>query len=136
MDKKGVCNFLETGRYGLNQKYLRVSAGYLLLLIYSAANVCDRSWGTREQSSGEDEGIWGWKKHLVKGWNLLSYSRCCLWCFGGPRNSDNGGGGGGGGGGGQSQRQEEAGEVEETGMPSNESSDEVDGNEEDPDRRM
>ena len=74
-----------------------VFAGYLLLLIYSAANVCDRSWGTREQSSGEDEGIWGWKKHLVKGWNLLSYSRCCLWCFGGPRSGHNGGEGGGGG---------------------------------------
>ena len=131
MDKKGVCNFFETGKYGFNQKYLRVSAGYLLLLIYSAANVCDRSWGTREQSSGEDEGIWGWKKHLVKGWNLLPYSRCWLWCFGGPRSGDKGGGGGG-----QSQRQEEAVKVEETGMPSNESSDEVDGNEEDPDRRM
>lgn len=45
--------------------------GYLLLPIYSAANLCDRSWGTREQNNGEDEGMWGWRKYPIRFWQAL-----------------------------------------------------------------
>lgn len=40
----------------------------------------DRSWGTREQSTGEDEGLWGWRKYPIIAWDKFSsfvYSRCC-----------------------------------------------------------
>ena len=64
-------------------------AGYLLLLIYSAANLCDRSWGTREQSSGEDEGLWGWRVYFIRAWRKLTSLWCCVKCCW------RGGGGGG-----------------------------------------
>ncbi len=54
--------------------------GYLLLLIYSAANLCDRSWGTREQNSGADEGLWGWRVYLLKAWRVITSSWCCVHC--------------------------------------------------------
>ena len=61
-------------------------AGYLLLLIYSAANLCDRSWGTREQSSGEDEGLWGWRVYFIHAWRKLTSLWCCVkCCWGGER---------------------------------------------------
>jgi chitin synthase len=57
---------------------LALPSGYLLLLIYSAANLDSQSWGTREGSSGKDKGLLGW-------WdNLKDYFRkciaCCIWC--------------------------------------------------------
>lgn len=51
-------------------------SGYLLLPIYSAVNLCDRSWGTREQNSGEDEGLWGWRKYPLMVWR--KFSTCFL----------------------------------------------------------
>ena len=48
--------------------------------IYSAINLCDRSWGTREQSNGDDEGLWGWRKYPLKLWKKVSasvLSKCC-----------------------------------------------------------
>ena len=56
-------------------------AGYLLLLIYSAANLCDRSWGTREHSTGADEGLWGWRRYIIKAWNKLILMWCCIKCY-------------------------------------------------------
>lgn len=50
--------------------------GYLLLPIYSAVNLCDRSWGTREQHNGEDEGLWGWRKYPIMLWK--KFSSCFL----------------------------------------------------------
>lgn len=55
-------------------------AGYLLLLIYSAVNLCDRSWGTREQGSGEDEGLWGWRVYFFKAWDVVTSSWYCVRC--------------------------------------------------------
>lgn len=55
--------------------------GYLLLLIYSAVNLCDRSWGTREQSLGEDEGLWGWRVYFIQAWKMVMSSWCCVRCF-------------------------------------------------------
>ena len=51
--------------------------GYLLLLIYSAANLCDRSWGTREKSTKSDEGLWGWRVYIIKAWKVITSARCC-----------------------------------------------------------
>ena len=75
--------------------------GYLLLLIYSAANLCDRSWGTREQNSGgTDEGLWGWRVYFIKAWRAVASSWCCVRsCFPGGKGGGGGGGGKGGGGG-------------------------------------
>jgi hypothetical protein len=55
--------------------------GYLLLLIYSAANLCDRSWGTREQGSGEDEGLWGWRVYITQAWKVVTSTWCCVRCL-------------------------------------------------------
>jgi hypothetical protein len=52
-----------------------------LLLIYSAANLCDRSWGTREQVSGEDEGLWGWRVYIIQAWKVITSLWCCERCF-------------------------------------------------------
>jgi hypothetical protein len=57
------------------------ATGYLLLLIYSAANLCDRSWGTREQGSREDEGLWGWRVYITQAWKGMTSTRCCVHCF-------------------------------------------------------
>ncbi len=46
---------------------LALPSGYLLLLIYSAANLDSQSWGTREGSSGIDEGLLGWGEVLQEG---------------------------------------------------------------------
>ena len=47
---------------------LALPSGYLLLLIYSAANLDSQSWGTREGSSGEDKGLLGWLDHFKRCW--------------------------------------------------------------------
>ena len=61
--------------------YLILFPGYLLLPIYSAVNLCDRSWGTREQNNGEDEGLWGWRKYPIMLWKKISTClltiKCC-----------------------------------------------------------
>ena len=56
---------------------LALPSGYLLLLIYSAANLDSQSWGTREGSSGADEGLLGWWKYIKKTWNKLILCTCC-----------------------------------------------------------
>ena len=57
---------------------LALPSGYLLLLIYSAANLDSQSWGTREGSSSKDKGLFGWWDHL-KGW-FRKCMACCIWC--------------------------------------------------------
>ena len=57
---------------------LALPSGYLLLLIYSAANLDSQSWGTREGSSGKDKGLLGWLDHIKRWWRLLVAG--CLWC--------------------------------------------------------
>ena len=45
--------------------FLALPSGYLILLIYSVANLDDRSWGTREASSGgQGSGLGTFKKAL------------------------------------------------------------------------
>ena len=60
---------------------LALPSGYLLLLIYSAANLDSQSWGTREGSSGADEGLLGWWRYIKNAWTLMisccMRSRCC-----------------------------------------------------------
>ena len=46
---------------------LALPSGYLLLLIYSAANLDSQSWGTREGKSKADEGLLGWWKFIKNG---------------------------------------------------------------------
>ena len=58
---------------------LALPSGYLLLLIYSAANLDSQSWGTREGSSGKDKGLLGWLDHL-KSW-FKKCVACCIWCY-------------------------------------------------------
>ena len=66
---------------------LALPTGYLLLLIYSAANLDSQSWGTREGGSGEDKGLLGWTKYFKMAWNQVVAccirSRCCK-----PNNND------------------------------------------------
>ena len=57
---------------------LALPSGYLLLLIYSAANLDSQSWGTREGSSGKDKGLLGWIDHF-KRWGKMLVAGC-LWC--------------------------------------------------------
>ena len=57
---------------------LALPSGYLLLLIYSAANLDSQSWGTREGSSGQDKGLLGWLEYLKLWWRKCIV--CCLWC--------------------------------------------------------
>ena len=57
---------------------LALPSGYLLLLIYSAANLDSQSWGTREGGSGQDKGLFGWLDYLKKWWRKSI--ACCLWC--------------------------------------------------------
>ena len=57
---------------------LALPSGYLLLLIYSAANLDSQSWGTREGSSGKDKGLFGWLDYLKRWWRKCI--ACCLWC--------------------------------------------------------
>ena len=57
---------------------LALPSGYLLLLIYSAANLDSQSWGTREGSSGKDKGLLGWLDHLKRWWKKCVSG--CLWC--------------------------------------------------------
>ena len=57
---------------------LALPSGYLLLLIYSAANLDSQSWGTREGKNGEDRGLLGWFDYL-KCWGKKCV-KCCLWC--------------------------------------------------------
>ena len=52
--------------------FLALPSGYLLLLIYSAANLHSRSWGTREGSSGAHQGGGFEKiKCLFNGWQKV-----------------------------------------------------------------
>ena len=53
-------------------------SGYLFLLIYSAANLDNQSWGTREAKHGgeEDKGLLGWWIQL-KIW-LKRCAKCCV----------------------------------------------------------
>ncbi|KAL5496346.1 hypothetical protein EMCRGX_G012610 [Ephydatia muelleri] len=53
--------------------FLALPSGYLLLLIYSVANLDDRSWGTREASSagGQGGGVGSFKKYLDLGLNKI-----------------------------------------------------------------
>ena len=57
---------------------LALPSGYLLLLIYSAANLDSQSWGTREGSSGKDKGLLGWIDHIKRWFKLFLAG--CLWC--------------------------------------------------------
>ena len=57
---------------------LALPSGYLLLLIYSAANLDSQSWGTREGSSGKDKGLLGWWDHLKD--YFRKCMACCIWC--------------------------------------------------------
>lgn len=57
---------------------LALPSGYLLLLIYSAANLDSQSWGTREGSTGKDKGLFGWWDHL-KAW-FKKCVACCIRC--------------------------------------------------------
>ena len=57
---------------------LALPSGYLLLIIYSAANLDSQSWGTREGKTGKDRGLLGWFDHL-KCWGKKCV-KCCLWC--------------------------------------------------------
>ena len=57
---------------------LALPSGYLLLLIYSAANLDSQSWGTREGSSGKDKGLLGWLDHFKRWWKKCV--ACCMGC--------------------------------------------------------
>ena len=57
---------------------LALPSGYLLLLIYSAANLDSQSWGTREGNSGKDKGLLGWWDHLQGCFRKCV--ACCIWC--------------------------------------------------------
>ena len=57
---------------------LALPSGYLLLLIYSAANLDNQSWGTREKSIEKDEGLVKWVDHVKRWWRLLVAG--CLSC--------------------------------------------------------
>ena len=57
---------------------LGLPSGYLLLLIYSAANLDSQTWGTREAKADEDKG-------LLRCFDKLKVLfrkciKCCLWC--------------------------------------------------------
>ena len=61
---------------------LALPAGYLLLLIYSAANVNSMSWGTREKAKNEDLGGYALFFSLLKAlWDRLisCFNRCCCY---------------------------------------------------------
>ena len=55
---------------------LALPSGYLLLLIYSAANLDSQSWGTREAGSSKDKGLLGWGRYFKMAWNKLV--ACCV----------------------------------------------------------
>lgn len=57
---------------------LALPSGYLLLLIYSAANLDSQSWGTREGSSGKDKGLLGWWDSF-RNWFKKGVA-CCIQC--------------------------------------------------------
>lgn len=57
---------------------LGLPSGYLLLLIYSAANLDNQSWGTRENKVEEDKGLQGWIDKLKQCFGKCV--KCCLWC--------------------------------------------------------
>ena len=56
---------------------LALPSGYLLLLIYSAANLDSQSWGTREKEkhANIDKGLLGWLEYIKKVWQKLVL--CC-----------------------------------------------------------
>ena len=58
---------------------LALPSGYLLLLIYSAANLDSQSWGTREVRSGTDDGLLGWWNYFKKACSIKTCS-CCTCC--------------------------------------------------------
>ena len=74
--------FIASGLFHMNEfsclihgvwYFLALPSGYLILLIYSVANLDDRSWGTREASSGalQGEGLGAVKRILLKVWQKL-----------------------------------------------------------------
>lgn len=61
---------------------LGLPSGYLLLLIYSAANLDSQSWGTREETKEEvDRGLLGWLDK-ISFWLKKCVVKCCFWCCG------------------------------------------------------
>ena len=56
---------------------LALPSGYLLLLIYSAANLDSQSWGTREKEkpADKDKGLLGWLEYIKIVWQKLVL--CC-----------------------------------------------------------
>ena len=58
---------------------LALPSGYLLLLIYSAANLNSQSWGTREGKGGSGGATETLKQYLRKAWKKTSlyFTRCC-----------------------------------------------------------
>ena len=74
--------FISSGLFHLNEfsclihgvwYFLALPSGYLLLLIYSVANLDDRSWGTREGSTGalQSGGFEQFKHVLLKVWQKM-----------------------------------------------------------------
>lgn len=55
---------------------LALPSGYLLLLIYSAANLDNETWGTREAGNSEDRGLLGCGRYFKKAWDALV--ACCV----------------------------------------------------------
>ena len=56
---------------------LALPSGYLLLIIYSVANLDSQSWGTREKGNDEDKGLLGWLKYPKMLWKKVIL--CCPW---------------------------------------------------------
>ena len=58
---------------------LALPSGYLLLLIYSAANLNSQSWGTREGKGGSGGVTETLKQYFRKAWKKTSlfFTRCC-----------------------------------------------------------
>ena len=65
---------------------LALPSGYLLLLIYSAANLNSTSWGTREGKSGDGSTKDTLKEYLKKAWEKTTL--CCARCCGGGRKKE------------------------------------------------
>ena len=65
---------------------LALPSGYLLLLIYSAANLNSQKWGTREGKGGDGGATDVLKDYLKKAWEKTSL--CCARCCGGGRKKE------------------------------------------------
>ena len=67
---------------------LALPSGYLLLLIYSAANLNSQSWGTREGKGGDGGATDVLKDYLKKAW--VKTSLCCARCCGRKKEDEKG----------------------------------------------